>query len=196
MLKKILNTETADIDFIKGLSHNVDIPLEKIYKLHFPMVLQFILQNSGSDQDAKDIYQESIIVLYDKIQKGSFELNSKLKTFIYSVARRLWLKRLNSKHHQTTLIRDFEENIPVDDQTIRILEQEEQFKILQLSLDKLGQPCKALLEDFYLEGLTMEDLSEKFGYTNSENAKNQKYKCLIRLKKIFFLEYSRANPEI
>jgi len=157
------------------------------------MVLQFIIQNSGNEQDAKDIYQESIIVLYNKIQEGSFELNSKLKTYIYSVARRLWLKKLNSKYRKTTVIRDFEENIPLEDDLGKLVEKEEHFKILQGALEKLGQPCKALLEDFYMDGLSMEDLSEKFGYTNAENAKNQKYKCLLRLKKIFFIDYSKEN---
>lgn len=196
MLKKIDNKELTDTDFVEGFKNNSDLQLEVFYKKHFPMILQFILNNSGNEQDAKDVYQESIIVLYHKIQKGGFELNSKLKTFIYSVARRLWLKKLNSKHRKTSPIRDFDEAIPVEDDMFRILEKEEHFKILQNSLEKLGQPCKALIEDFYMEGLSMDDLSEKFGYTNAENAKNQKYKCLLRLKKIFFLEFSKERIHI
>jgi len=195
VLKKIINQELSDTDFVEGLKNNSELQLEALYKLHFPMVLQFILNNSGTVEDAKDVYQESIIVLYNKIQKGDFELVSKLKTFIYSVARRLWLKKLNSKHRKTSPLRDFEESIPVEDELLKVLEKEEHFKILQISLEKLGQPCKALIEDFYMQGLSMDDLSEKFGYTNSENAKNQKYKCLLRLKKIFFMEFSKENTD-
>jgi RNA polymerase sigma factor (sigma-70 family) len=193
VLKKIVNQEPSDTDFVEGLKSNSEIQLEALYKLHFPMVLQFILNNSGNEEDAKDVYQETIIVLYNKVQEGSFELHSKLKTFIYSVARRLWLKKLNSKHRKTSPIRDFEESIPVEDELFKVLEKEEHFKILQIAMEKLGQPCRALIEDFYMEGLSMEDLSEKFGYTNSENAKNQKYKCLLRLKKIFFIEFSKES---
>jgi hypothetical protein len=56
------------------------------------------------------------------------------------------------------------------------------------SLDKLGEPCRSLIRDFYLNKMNMDDLAEKFGYTNADNAKNQKYKCLQRLKKMFFGE--------
>jgi hypothetical protein len=55
-----------------------------------------------------------------------------------------------------------------------------------VAIEQLGEPCRTLLEDFYMGNLTMEQISEKFGYTNADNAKNQKYKCLQRLKKIFF----------
>ncbi len=193
MQKENNKNEISDQDFIEGIRNNSQPLLERLYKLHFPMVLKFILNNNGSVDDAKDIYQESVMVLFDKIHDLDFEWSSKLKTFIYSVARRLWLKKLNSKYHQITLIRDFEENIPVQDTLLGILEKESQFKLLQVSLNTLGEPCKTLLEDFYINGLSMESLSEKFGYTNSENAKNQKYKCLMRLKKIFFQKSTKED---
>jgi hypothetical protein len=53
----------------------------------------------------------------------------------------------------------------------------------------MGEPCKTILEDYYIRKMSMQDISEKFGYTNAENAKNQKYKCLMRLKKLFFDQY-------
>jgi hypothetical protein len=54
------------------------------------------------------------------------------------------------------------------------------------SLDRLGEPCRTLLEDFYIRHMSMQDITEKFGYTNADNAKTQKYKCLMRLKRLFF----------
>ena len=59
------------------------------------MVQTFILNNSGTSDDAKDIFQEAMIVLYEKVRSGSFELNCQIKTYVYSVCRRLWLKRLH-----------------------------------------------------------------------------------------------------
>ncbi|MBI3482543.1 MAG: sigma-70 family RNA polymerase sigma factor, partial [Bacteroidetes bacterium] len=63
---------------------------------------------------------------------------------------------------------------------------EKNFSAMSTSLDKLGEPCRSILEDYYLRNMTMEEITEKFGYTNSDNTKNQKYKCLQRLKKFFF----------
>jgi hypothetical protein len=50
----------------------------------------------------------------------------------------------------------------------------------------LGEPCKTIIEEFYLNSRSMQEICEQFGYTNADNAKTQKYKCLQRLKKLFF----------
>ncbi len=65
-------------------------------------------------------------------------------------------------------------------------EYENNFINMKLAMEGLGEPCKSIIQDFYIHELSMEDIAEKFGYTSADNAKNQKYKCLKRLKKIFF----------
>ena len=65
-------------------------------------------------------------------------------------------------------------------------EKDQQFLLMDKSLTQLGEPCKTIIEDFYIHNLSMQDICEKFGYTNADNAKTQKYKCLQRLKKLFF----------
>ena len=57
---------------------------------------------------------------------------------------------------------------------------------MEVSMNGLGEPCRTILEDYYVNKLSMMEICEKFGYTNADNAKNQKYKCLMRLKKMFF----------
>jgi len=150
------------------------------------MILQMVVMNNGTDDDAKDIFQESVIVLYDKVKSGNFELNSKLKTFIYSVCRRLWLKRLKQLSRNSGSIKDFEDVLPVEPDLERHEEKDRQFRQMEESLNKLGEPCKTIIEDFYINNRSMQEICAKFGYTNADNAKNQKYKCLQRLKKMFF----------
>lgn len=150
------------------------------------MVLQLVLNNNGNEDDAKDVFQESVIVLYNKVKSGNFELNSKLKTFIYSVCRRLWLKRLNVQSRNVRNIEDFSEFIPIEDDMEKHEEKDRQFTLMENALAQLGEPCKTIIEDYYLQNRSMQEISEKFGYTNADNAKTQKYKCLQRLKKIFF----------
>ena len=60
----------------------------------------------------------------------------------------------------------------------------EKQKTLMESLKELGDPCKSILMYFYYEQFSMEKIAETLGYTNADNAKNQKYKCLKRLKTI------------
>ncbi len=177
----------ADQEVLYGILNNERLILEHLYKGYFPMILQLIINNNGNEDDAKDVYQEAIIVLYEKVKAGNFELNSKLKTFIYSVCRRLWLKKLTQRSRFTGNLNDYEDHFTVD-LDIEVHEEKEiQLNKMEGTLNELGEPCKTIIEDFYINHMGMQEICEKFGYTNADNAKTQKYKCLQRLKKLFFL---------
>ncbi|MHA4895441.1 RNA polymerase sigma factor [Pedobacter sp. PWIIR3] len=186
MSNKLSSSVPTDREVVLGILNNSDDALNKLYIGYFPMVLQLILNNNGDEDDAKDVYQEGIIVLYNKIKSGDFELSSKLKTYIYSVCRRIWLKKLAQQSRKTNNIADFEDVISTDVDVEDHEQKEEQFSKMQSALVHLGEPCKTIIQDFYINNLSMQDISEKFGYTNTDNAKTQKYKCLQRLKKLFF----------
>jgi RNA polymerase sigma factor (sigma-70 family) len=183
---KLSSSVPTDREVVLGILNNSEEALNKLYIGYYPMVLQFILNNSGDEADAKDVYQEAIIVLYDKIKSGSFELSSKLKTYLYSVSRRIWLKKLAQQSKKTSNIADFEDVLMVDEDFEIHEEKDRQFDQMKTALESLGEPCKTIIQDFYIHSLSMQDICEKFGYTNTDNAKTQKYKCLQRLKKLFF----------
>jgi RNA polymerase sigma factor (sigma-70 family) len=176
----------ADSEVIIGILNNSDSVLKRLYLAYFPMVLQLILNNNGNEDDAKDVYQEAIIVLYNKVKRGDFELSSKLKTYIYSICRRLWLKRLKQLNRYGGDIKDFQEYLPVEDEIEKHQDRDMQLNKMENALKLLGEPCKTIMEDFYMHGKSMQEICERFGYTNADNAKTQKYKCLQRLKKLFF----------
>ena len=187
MSKDIKGSAPTDSEVILGILNNSETVLKRLYLAYFPMVLQLIINNSGTADDAKDVYQEAIIVLYNKVKSGEFELNSKLKTFIYSVCRRLWLKRLGQmSKFEGTDIHDFNEYLPVEEEVESHEERDIQFSKMESALKLLGEPCKTIIEDFYINNRSMQEICERFGYTNADNAKTQKYKCLQRLKKLFF----------
>jgi len=184
--KEINNGVPTDSEVILGILNNSETVLKRLYLAYFPMVLQLIINNNGNQDDAKDIYQEAIIVLYNKVKGGEFELSSKLKTFIYSVCRRLWLKRLSQMNRYGGDIRDFQEHLPVEEDVDLQSDRDIQFGKMEGALKLLGEPCKTIIEDFYINNRSMQEICERFGYTNADNAKTQKYKCLQRLKKLFF----------
>lgn len=184
-------TDDALIAAIRGGDERA---LAHLYRLHWPMVSHFVLQNSGSEDDAQDVYQEGVMVFYEKVRDGSLELSCQIKTYLYAVCRRLWLKRLTSKSRFGVRLLDDEEHGPylntgAEDDVLAAEEQDRRFATMSEALNSLGEPCKSLLEGFYLLDKSMQDLTAEFGYTNADNAKNQKYKCLVRLKKLFFTHY-------
>ncbi|MFN8406543.1 MAG: sigma-70 family RNA polymerase sigma factor [Sphingobacteriaceae bacterium] len=195
MNRKIKEYSLSDNELIAGILADSRLTLNHLYQSFFPMVLQLILSNNGSEEDAKDIFQESIIVLYDKVKAGNFELSSKLKTFIYSVCKRLWLKRLNHKGRNALNISDLDDFIALEEDLDQHEIKDKLFWQMEQSLSQLGQPCRAIIEDYYIQNKSMQDISDRFGYTNADNAKTQKYKCMQRLKKIFFSCYSSISND-
>jgi len=176
------NTEQK---LLEGLALNDRKAAETIYRQHYSMVQSLIVNNNGHPDDARDIFQEAMIVLYEKARSGSFELNCQLKTYLYSVCKRLWLKRLNQLQKISPEVENLEETVPVEEELEVHAQRNMDFLTMERSMRSLGEPCKSLLEAYYLKKKSMVEIAGNFGYTNADNAKNQKYKCLMRLKKLF-----------
>jgi len=185
-----LKIEPTEQFLLKGLANNDTVATETIYKENFGMVQSFVLNNNGSHDDARDIFQEAMIVLYENAKNESFVLTCKITTYVYSVCRRLWLKRLQYNNRFSNQVESLEETVSVEED-IEIHERRNaDFVIMERALSSLGAPCKGLLEAYYIHKKDMTEIALDFGYTNADNAKNQKYKCLMRLKKLFFSQYN------
>lgn len=187
---KSVKAEFSEQVLLKGLAKNDAKAIETIYKNNFNMVQSFVLNNNGTYDDAKDIFQEAMIVLYENVKSETFVLTCQIKTYLYSICRRLWLKRLQYANRFTTQVENLEETVSVEEDLEHQEKRNADFAIMERALGSLGEPCKSLLEAYYLQKKDMLNIASIFGYTNADNAKNQKYKCLIRLKKLFFSQYN------
>ena len=188
-----MKAESNEKALLQGLARSDKKAIEIIYRENYNMVQSLIINNSGSADDAKDIFQEAMIVLYEKVRSGTFELNCLIKTYVYSVSRRLWLKRLQQMSRYAPAIENLQDTVPVEEDVEENERINSEFQAMEKAINSLGEPCKSLLEAYYLEKKSMQEIALFFGYTNAENAKNQKYKCLVRLKKIFFAQYKNGN---
>ena len=190
------NLQFTDSQFITGLKANNNEVLNALYKKYYNLVLKLVVNNNGNSEQAQDLYQETIIAVFENVQKTQFELNCQLQTYIYSIAKRLWLKQLK-KNGSTFLFKEDEESdlVDVTDDIQHNHEKENNILKMNNSLELLGEPCKTLIQDFYIHKKSMDEIAEKFGYTNADNAKTQKYKCLQRLKKYFFNKEIEINEE-
>lgn len=189
-----MKQEGTEKALLLGLARNDKKAVETIYKTNYNMVQSLVINNNGTTDDAKDIFQEAMIVLYEKAKSGTFELNCQIKTYVYSVCRRLWLKKLQQANRFLEM-GDIESIVPVDEDLEDHGKKNAEFEMMDKAIGGLGEPCKSLLEAYYLEKKNMQEIATSFGYTNAENAKNQKYKCLMRLKKIFFSHYKNGNGD-
>lgn len=184
-----MKTEYSETALLEGLAKSDKKAIETIYARNYSMVQSLVINNNGNADDARDIFQEAMIVLFEKASSGSFELHCQIKTYLYSVARRLWLKRLQQMSRFNSDLNGSENTVSVEEDLEEHEKKDTDFTVMEKALSGIGEPCKSLLEAFYIHKRNMTEIAESFGYTNADNAKNQKYKCLMRLKKMFFSEY-------
>jgi RNA polymerase sigma factor, sigma-70 family len=188
-----VKAEFNEQSLLTGLAKSDTKAIETIYKENYKMVQSLIINNNGSGDDAKDIFQEAMIILFEKARSEDFELHCQIKTYLYSVCKRLWLKRLQQLSRYNPGIENIVDTIPVEEELEEHEKKNDEFIAMEKAINSLGEPCKSLLEAFYLQKKNMQDIANNFGYTNADNAKNQKYKCLMRLKKIYFSQYKNNS---
>src|SRR6187551_622404 len=147
---------TNEQELLAALRKSDSSAFRKVYVMHFNMVKYFILKNNGSEEDAHDIFQEAMVVLFEQLSAGKFELTSSLKTWLYAVCRNKWLKQLEKQKRNVRLV-DFES---ADDVLLpeEVEDENEKMQQLRKSLTRLGVGCRKLLLLFYYFKKSMEEI--------------------------------------
>lgn len=169
--------------------------LVRLYERNYNSIRSYILRNNGNDADAEDILQEALVILWQQAQKPDFTLSSKLDTFIFAIAKNLWLKNLRKNHRITS--QDFQEeknstlyfSVTDEDSESNFLPDEERYKILYQYLKELGETCTQILQLFYFDGLDMEQIAAKLSFANAQTAKAKKYQCKKKLEEMIKKNY-------
>lgn len=149
------------------------------------MMTKMVITNSGTEEEARDIYQEALVVFWQKATSGKLVMTSKISTYIYSICQNLWRKELDRKKR----LSHEEHDVPVSLDT----ETEERNKIIAHCIDQLGETCKKVLMYYYFEEMSMQEIAEKLGFANTDTAKTKKYKCKKKLDELVKAQYSEHD---
>lgn len=141
------------------------------------MVTSYVRNNSGTRDDAEDMLQEALIVLWEKVRSGNFNYSAKLSTFIGGVVKNLWHRRLARQRKESQDPLEFERTANTDLSPLDELIESEQAKQVRDALEKLGDPCRKLLLLFYWDEYSLEQIAVAMGFANAETAKSKKYQC-------------------
>lgn len=160
---------------------NQDKAFLKLYK-NYPLVERLICSKGGNKEDAKDIFQNALIIFYKRISQTDFKLTSSISTYLYSVCRFLWKDELLKKNKTSSqeIADDF--LIDFENEMNAILEKEAKFIQVEKVLQELGEKCLQVLSLFYYNGLSLKVIAKKLGLQSEAAAKTQKYKCLEQAK--------------
>lgn len=170
----------SDEEIISGLEGtDVSVPVKTLYDMFYNDIVEFVSMKGGSTEDGADIFQEAIVVLIDEIKEGNFRKESKIKTFLYGIARNLWLMELRTRERRKRR----EENYMMGEPLV------EEFPIsrndnrsLELLFNKVGDVCKKILVGFYFENKSMKVLLKEFDFKNEQVLRNRKNLCMKKIK--------------
>ena len=169
----------SDEQILKGILRHDNLILQYIYKQYYYNINYFIRKNQGSEDDASDIFQEAIIIIYRKIKENDlvFEKSS-FKGYLFSVCRFLWLKQLEKRRIEKEKLNDslpFQDDL-YDDNLNELVEKNERYGLYQKHFSTLSTDCQKLLQLFF-EKVSLKDIANVMGYKSEKYAKKRKFKC-------------------
>lgn len=159
--------------------------IKAIYRDHFESLAWYTMNNSGSRQDAEDVFQEVVVAFIDLVKKNKFRGESTVKTFLYSLNRHTWLNELKRRGRALAREEKYEkgqERVELDTGHI-ITDREEKAEVMRL-VEELGETCRKILVMFYYENMSMKEILENMHYENEQVVRNKKYKCLKQLEQM------------
>ena len=175
-------------EIIDGLRRRDNRILKYIYKNNYTAILHLVLTNNGTEEDAKDIFQEAIMVAFKNIRaKKDFKLESNFQTYIYSIARLLWLKVLRNRNNENNLKEnhsfiEFEDPKPFNEDDLR-------YAVYQRAFGKLPPDCQEILK-LTNSGNSRKDIAEKLGFKSENYISKRKHYC-----KEYLITKIKEDPE-
>jgi RNA polymerase sigma factor (sigma-70 family) len=157
------------------LSREIDFP--QLYEDVFPVCAQWVRNMKGSLTDAEDIFQDALVIYYEKGNNSMVTLTASPEAYIIGIVKHLWIKKFN-KDASLISLNDLEKSLSIPENfypsinTLRLLE----------FLENTGRNCLELLQSFYYEKLSMREISTRMGFGSERSATVQKYKCIEKLR--------------
>ncbi len=153
-----------DCKILEGILMGNEKVIKAFYKRNYIYVKRYIVHNSGSQLDAEDVFQDGLVLIYQKLTSDTLEITGSVDTFFYGVCRNIWRNRLRRKKKfmQLDTMYDYidQHEISYSD----VLEDMERTQVYQKYFLKLPDSSKKLLT-LFLEGKSMREIARITGYT-------------------------------
>lgn len=174
-----------DEEVLERIGRGDEKALDFLYQKYYRMMTRIVLTNSGTEDEAKDVFQDALIVFWQKAANGKLVLTSKISTYLYSICQNLWRKELERK---SRLAHETKDGIvePEDDL-------QERSQIIRHCIAELGDTCRKVLTYYYFDGLSMDVIAERLGFSSTDTAKTKKYKCKKRLDNLVKSKYTKSD---
>jgi RNA polymerase sigma factor (sigma-70 family) len=181
---EIINPTMLHIDnrYILALRNNETTTVEEIYKKYSGKIKAMVLNNNGDENDAADIFQESLIYIYNRSLCESFSLTCPFEAYLYMVCKNKWINALEKKKNKRVTLVDedgFNKNIAQEEGVALQIQKEDKYTLIDSAVQKVGESCAQLLRLSW-QGLGMEEVGQKLNMTYAY-VRKKKSECMGKL---------------
>jgi len=162
--------------------------LVELYRENERMIKKYVLENNGDTQDAEDLLQEALVVLWQNARKPDFKLEAKASTYLFAVVRNLWLKQLDKRKRNTKLEDSHEQTKKTEDKHATF-----DLALVRKELNSMGDLCRKILLMYFFDGYDMKTIAEANNLSNANTAKSKKYQCLKELTNQVKSQYQKSD---
>lgn len=171
------------VEILTDLKGENNSAFGELYKNYFYSVNRFITNNNGSTNDAEDVFQDTMIILLEKLRKDNFQLTASLKTYIMAISKNIWLNKLRKTYKEVDLTNE-NSNIYFDQIDIAIDHEKNYMDKLQNYLHMITDHCQGLIHDMFFKEKSIAQIQKEYGYSTIHNTQNQKHKCIEQIRKV------------
>ncbi len=177
----------SDEQILKGVLRHDNLILQYVYKQYYYKINYFVRKNHGSSDDASDVFQEAIIIIYRKLKENDLVFQkSSFAGYLFSVCRFMWLKQLEKRRIEREKLQEtlpFQEYL-YDENLVELVDKNERYGLYQKHFATLSPDCQKLMQLFF-EKVPLREIAKIMGYKSEKYAKTRKYKCKeILIKRI------------
>ena len=189
-MKKLKNTDEDLLMALKAGGRECDEAMAYLYQKHVDKIVSFIIARNGSREEAKDVFQDSLVNLLMGVRQGKFEGKSSIGTYLYAISKNLWYRRFNRSTREDDY-KSANKGSDIGEETPELLLMDnDQKEMIGGLLGSLKAKCKEVLL-MWAQKFSMKEIAEELGYQNDQVVRNKKNHCLKELK-----ERVRKSPEV
>lgn len=178
-----MDRKTTNTLAIEDFKKNSNVAFAILYQKYFAYTKKFVLNNKGNLEDAEDIFQDALVILYEKLFTDDFKAHTCLGYYISGISKNLWLKKLRNKEFPIEIPENYyathQEEI-----NLAIENERDYWDRLNGYINSISSHCKNLIQDIFMKNKSIEEIQTKYQYSSKHNAQNQKHKCVEQIRKI------------
>ncbi|MBN1116973.1 MAG: sigma-70 family RNA polymerase sigma factor [Bacteroidales bacterium] len=168
---------------LSGIRKRDQKVLSEIYRHYYPVVLGYIIRHGGGEAEAKDVFQETILVIFKYSDEEKLDIKGDFGAYLIGISKRLWLRILRQQNTHDNHINQLESETFEEHPSDKEIDQEVEYAFLRKHIVKLGEECQKVLM-MTAEGLTNSEIAEKMNYKSVNFVGVKKVKCKRALIKL------------